>query len=76
MFLKSYSGTALLFLGFFLILIAIIFAYLALTSFLERQSHGSGLLFADVESFGLATIFFAILGVIIVIISRKMTRNR
>ena len=74
MSLKSIFASALLFLGIFLILIALISAYFFLMSFIERQGHGSGLLFADVEIFGLVTIIFTIIGAVIIFISRKILR--
>ena len=74
MSVKSIFASALLFLGVFLILIALISAYFFLMSFIERQSHGSGLLFADVELFALATIIFGVFGAIAIIISRKITK--
>jgi len=74
MSVKSIFASALLFLGIFLILIALISAYFFLMSFIERQGHGSGLLFADVEIFGLVTIIFTIIGTAIIFISRKILR--
>jgi hypothetical protein len=44
-------------------------------SFIERQSHGSGLLFADVELFALAAIIFGTFGTIAIIISRKISNS-
>ena len=70
---KFIFASLLLFLGVFLILIAMISAYFFLMSFIERQSHGSGLLFADVELFALAAIIFGVFGAIAIIISRKIT---
>jgi len=74
MSVKSIFASALLFLGIILILIALISAYFFLISFIERQSYGSGLLFADVEIFGLVTIIFTIMGAAIIFISRKILR--
>ena len=74
MSVKSIFASALLFLGIFLILIALISAYFFLMSFIERQGNGSGLLFADVEIFGLVTIIFTIIGAAIIFISRKILR--
>jgi hypothetical protein len=74
MSVKSVFASALLFLGIFLILIALISAYFFLMSFIERQSHGSGLLFADVELFALAVIIFGVFGTIAIIISKKISK--
>jgi len=71
---KSIFASALLFLGIFLILVALISGYFFLMSFIERQRHGSGPLFADVEIFGLLTIIFTIMGTAIIFISRKILR--
>jgi len=74
MSVKSIFASALLFLGIFLILIALISAYFFLMSFIERQSHGSGPLFADVELFALAAIIFGVFGTIAIIISKKKSK--
>lgn len=75
MSVKSIFASALLFLGIFLILVALISGYFFLMSFIERQSHGSGLLFADVELFALAAIIFGTFGTIAIIISRKISNS-
>jgi len=72
---KYYFSVGFLVIGIFFILLTLISAYLFLVSFLERQSHGSGLLFADVELFALAAIFFEILRTIVIIISRKISKS-
>jgi len=69
---KSFLSFTLLFLGIFFVLIALISAYFTLTSFLERQSHGSGIFFADVELFGLVAIIFTILSAITIFAYKKI----
>lgn len=60
--------------GIFFIIISILSAYAAFSSFMERQSHGSGPLFADVEMLVIITIIFAILGSLTIFTSRKILR--
>lgn len=71
---NSYLSSALLITGIFCILIAIVAAYSAFTSFFERQSHGSGMLFADVELLDLVTIIFVVLGLIMIFTARKILK--
>jgi len=72
---KYFFSICFLVIGIFFILLTLISAYLFLVSFLERQSHGSGPLFADVELFALAVIILGVFGTIAIIISRKISKS-
>jgi hypothetical protein len=71
---KSLLSLLFLFLGITFVLIAVISAFLTLISFEERKSHGPGLLFADVEIFGLVTILFTVLSAITTLAYKKILR--
>jgi hypothetical protein len=58
---KSFLKSIFLGIGILFILLTLVSVYFLLTSFIERQSHGSGLLFADVELFAIASILFGAL---------------
>jgi hypothetical protein len=72
---KSFLNSILLSIGIFFILLTLISVYFLLTSFIERQRHGSGLLFADVELFAFAAIVFCFLGIISIYFSRRVSRK-
>ncbi|MCW8961167.1 MAG: hypothetical protein OQK29_06355 [Ignavibacteriaceae bacterium] len=72
---KSFFASILLVLGLLFILLFLISAYFFLISFIERQSYGPGLLFADVELFAFAVIIFGIFGSISIYFSRKIFRS-
>ncbi|NWG28256.1 MAG: hypothetical protein HXY48_06950 [Ignavibacteriaceae bacterium] len=71
---KSLLSLLFIFLVITFVLIAVISVYLALSLLIERYSHGAGLLFADVEIFGLVTILFNVLSVITILAYKKILR--
>jgi len=56
-------------------IIAIVSAFAALTSLLERSKHGSGLMFADVEIFTGITIIFLTASIICFWTAVKIKKN-
>jgi hypothetical protein len=58
--------------GVLFIVIAVLCAWGALNSFLERLQHGAGLMFADAEIFTILTIVFLILGFIFLWAGKKL----
>jgi len=59
-------------LGVLFISIAVLCAWGALNSFLERSQHGTGLMFADAEIFSLLTVVFLIIGFICLWFGKKI----
>jgi hypothetical protein len=59
-------------LGVLFISIAVLCAWGALNSFLERSQHGTGLMFADAEIFSLLTFVFLIIGFICLWFGKKL----
>ena len=59
-------------LGVLFISIAILCAWGALNSFLERSQHGAGLMFADAEIFSLLTVVFLIIGLVCLLVRNKI----
>lgn len=59
-------------LGVLFISIAILCAWGALNSFLERSQHGAGLMFADAEIFSLLTVVFLIIGLVCLLVRKKI----
>jgi hypothetical protein len=53
-------------------MISLVFAFFALSSFLERGKYGSGLMFADAEIFILLTLVFSVLGFVCLWIGKKL----
>ena len=72
---KSFLNSILLSIGIFFILLTLISVYFLLTSFIERQNHGSGLLFADVELFAFMAILFGIFGFSSIYFSKRISRK-
>ena len=58
--------------GVLFIVIAVLCAWGALNSFLERSQHGTGLMFADAEIFTILTVVFLILGFIFLWAGKKI----
>ena len=56
-------------------MIALLSGGASILSFIERRQHGPGLLFADVEFFGLIAFIFAVLGGLAVFGARKMAKS-
>lgn len=61
--------------GVLSLLIALVFGILSLSAYLERTKYGPGLMFADVEFFGLIAIIFLLFGFIFLFISRKIRKS-
>ncbi len=57
------------------LLVALMSAYYAVISFIERSKYGHGLLFADVEIFSAITIFFAAAGGLSLWISYRIKKH-
>jgi hypothetical protein len=72
---KSFLSAFILVIGIFFLVLVLISAYLMLISFIERQSYGPGLLFADVELFAFTAIIFGVLGFIFLYLSGKIKRS-
>jgi hypothetical protein len=58
--------------GVLFFVIAVLCAWGALNSFLERSQHGTGLMFADAEIFTILTVVFLILGFIFLWAGKKL----
>ncbi len=61
--------------GFVSFLVAVMSAYYAIISFIERSKYGPGLLFADVEMFTIITLFFIIIGFLCLLISNRIKKS-
>lgn len=59
--------------GSLFLLIALFAGGSAITSLLERLQHGSGVMFADVEFFVLIFIFTAVVGILCILVARKIS---
>jgi len=70
--MKKTFSLLLKILGALFIGIALLCAWGALNSFLERSQHGAGLMFADAEIFSLLTVVFLILGFVCFWIGKKL----
>lgn len=70
--MKKTFSLLLKILGVLFISIAILCAWGALNSFLERSQHGAGLMFADAEIFSLLTVVFLIIGLVCLLVRKKI----
>ncbi len=61
--------------GGLLLLIALVSGGASILSWLERVQHGRGLLFADVEFFGLIALIAAILGAATLFAAKKLSTS-
>lgn len=73
--MKKRSYFLLIIFGFLLLLFALIFGLLSLSSLAERSKYGGGLLFTDVEIFGFIGIV-CLLGCIILFLVAKSVKKR
>lgn len=73
--MKFKSVVVLNIFGVLSLLIALIFGILSLSAYLERTKYGPGLMFADVEFFGLIAIFSLLFGIVFLFISRKIKKS-
>lgn len=61
--------------GIISFMISLVFAFFALSSFLEREKYGSGLMFADGEIFLILTLAFLLIGVLCFLIGKKLLKK-
>ncbi len=73
--MKQIFSSGLLIVGGVLLLISALAGILALSAFIQRTTHGAGLLFADVEIFVLVAFATLIFGVVMIVIGRKIKRR-
>lgn len=66
--------TGLLICGAVMLLLGLISGGASLLALLERRSHGPGLMFADVEFFGLLALVCCVLGVFSLLAAKRIGR--
>jgi hypothetical protein len=62
--------------GGLLLLIALVFGGASIFALISRVQHGRGLLFADVEFFGMIALIAVILGAAILFAARKLSSSQ
>jgi hypothetical protein len=62
-------------LGALLCLFAIIASGISATALVERIQHGRGIMFADVEFFGLAALVLLLAGLLLLFVARKLSKR-
>lgn len=73
--MKTIFGSGLFIVGGVLLIISALAGILGLSSFIQRKTHGAGLLFADVEIFVLVAFTTLIFGVVMIVMGRKIKRR-
>jgi hypothetical protein len=73
--MKKMISIGLWIVGGLLVLIALVSGGASMVSLLERVQHGPGLLFAEVEFFGLIALIAAILGAAILFAAKKLSTS-
>jgi hypothetical protein len=73
--MKRIMSIGLWIVGGLLLLVALIFRGASILSLLERVQHGPGLLFADVEFFGMIALIAVILGAATLFAARKLSTS-
>ena len=73
MMMMKMMSIGLWILGGLLLLIALLFGGASVLAFIARVQHGRGLLFADVEFFGMIALIAAVLGAAVLFAARKLS---
>jgi hypothetical protein len=73
---SSVLSTILALCGGILLVIALLSGGASILSLIERLQHGSGLLFADVELFGVVAIICALSGGLAVFGAKKLSKRK
>ena len=73
MSVSSVLSTILALIGGLVLLIAFLSGAVSIQSLIERQQHGAGPLFADVELFGFVALICAVAGGLAVFGARKLS---
>jgi hypothetical protein len=73
--MKRMISIGLCIVGGLLLLIALVAGGASILSLLERAQHGPGLLFADVEFFGMIALIAALLGAAMLFVARKLSAS-
>jgi succinate dehydrogenase hydrophobic anchor subunit len=73
--MKKTISTILKIIAILFLIIALLFAWAAFNSFLERTNHGAGLMFADVEILVFLTLLFLMLSIVLIWISKKIIKT-
>lgn len=63
------------FLGALFCLLAVIAGGMSVTALLERMRHGRGIMFADVEFFVLTALALLVLGLVLLVAARQLTKR-
>ena len=71
--MKRMISIGLWIVGGLLLLIALVSGVISVLSFVERSKHGPGLLFADVEIFGMIALIAVILGAAMLFAAKKLS---
>ena len=73
--MKKTIASILTIVGSISLLISLMSAYYAVTSFIERSNYGPGLFFADVEMFTIIALLFIIIGSLCLWISYRIKKH-
>jgi hypothetical protein len=73
--MKRMISMGLWILGGLLLLIALVFGGTSVLALIARVQHGRGLLFADVEFFGMTALIAAILGAATLFIVKRLSTS-
>jgi len=65
----------LLICGALMLLLGMISGGASLVALLERRSHGPGIMFADVEFFGLLALVCCVLGIFSLLVAKRIGRH-
>ena len=71
--MKKMISIGLWIVGGFLLLIALVFGGASVLALIARVQHGRGLMFADVEFFGMIALIAVILGVATLFAAKKLS---
>ena len=71
--MKRMISMGLWILGGLLLLITLVFGGASVLALIARVQHGRGLLFADVEFFGMIALIVAVLGAAVLFAARKLS---
>ncbi len=72
----SVLSTTLVLSGGILLAIALLSGGASILSLIERRQHGPGLLFADVEVFGVIAFICVVLGGMAIFVARKLVKRK
>jgi hypothetical protein len=74
--MKKYIHTIFKIAGSISVVFAVLFAMLAIPALMDRINNGPGIMFADVEFLSLLTVFFLIIGIILLFAAKRIKKDR